>query len=205
MHNHTVFSADSMATPEESVETAIEAGLDGIAFTEHQSFTDPERIKRLREKYKGRMMVFRGAEYAAAEGHLLLFGIKEGDLERFGLHLPVADIVRLVNEHNGVIIVPHPFREWLLFQTWQTWQTGIGTVKGISAIEACNGHTSREDNEKAVRAAGALGLPTTGGSDSHNKDEVGRCYTEFYTEITYGNFIEALKKGSYRGVYGKGY
>ncbi len=199
MHNHTVFSPDSTATPEESVEKAIEAGLDGIAFTEHQSFTDQGRVEMLRRRYRDRIMVFSGAEYTAAEGHVLLFGIKEDDLRQFGLHLPVIEIVRLVNERNGAVVVPHPFREWLLFQA------EIGIIGGISAIEACNGHTSRDDNHRAMSAARALGLPTTGGSDSHSKDEVGRCYTEFDTDVNYANFIETLKKGGYRGVYGKGY
>ena len=38
LHVHSKNSGDNNADPEESIERAIEQGLDGIAFTEHYSF-----------------------------------------------------------------------------------------------------------------------------------------------------------------------
>jgi len=55
-------------------------------------------------------------------------------------------------------------------------------------------------NVRAIEAAGALGLPFTGGSDAHLSEEVGSCYTEFDDVVTSDNFIELLRRGAYRGI-----
>ena len=57
-----------------------------------------------------------------------------------------------------------------------------------------------DDITKAVKAAGEMSLPFTGGSDSHAPHEVGSCYTEFLNKVTYENFIDLLKDGNYQGV-----
>lgn len=197
MHNHSSNSLDSVADAEDSILAAIGAGLDGIVFTEHDSYEASGHVGPLREKYRGRLLIFRGAEYSAEEGHLLLFGIRDDSFRKYGHHAPARDIIRVVTEAGGVVAVPHAFREWLLMKADITelvqW--------GITAIESCNGHTSHGDNDKALRAAVALGLPTTGGSDSHNHIEVGTCYTEFFERVTEENFIEVLRRGRYRGAY----
>lgn len=193
MHNHSVYSGDSIAEPRELIERAIEIGLDGIAFTEHHSFSASETVEGLKEHYRGRILVFRGAEYSAAEGHLLLFGIKDDRFNDFGLFAPVSEIIRFVREEGGVVVVPHPFRSWLQLRA------DMKDYPGVSAIEAFNGHTSPEDNERALNAAGELGLPTTGGSDAHSREEVGSCFTEFFDPVSCDNFIGLLRAGNYRG------
>ena len=51
LHNHTsTLSDDSLITPEELVEGAKDAGLDGVAITEHDYFSDHESLKRLGER-----------------------------------------------------------------------------------------------------------------------------------------------------------
>lgn len=190
LHNHSIYSSDSSADPEESVLRAIELGLDGIAFTEHDSYEASEPIERLKEKYRGKLLIVRGAEYASAEGHILVFGAGHNG---FG-QAPIRDIVRMVNEQGGVVIIPHPFREWSLLRA------DIGGLGGISAIEAYNGHNNQDENARAVSAAQKLRLPTTGGSDSHHIREVGSCYTEFFTKVTHDNFLDVLRSGNYRGV-----
>ncbi|MCL4492084.1 MAG: PHP domain-containing protein [Nitrospirae bacterium] len=194
MHNHSFYSADSSADPEESILRAIEIGLDGIAFTEHDSYAASEPVDGFKEKYKGKIKIFRGAEYNSAEGHVLIFGIRNDGFNRIGPHAPLRDIIRVVNEQDGVVIIPHPFREWSFMRA------DIETIKGISALEAYNGHNNLDENKRAVREARRLGLPTTGGSDSHHIHEVGSCYTEFFTGVTYSNFLGVLRAGCYRGV-----
>lgn len=194
LHNHSVYSDDSTVDPAESIERAIELGLEGIAFTEHNSYEASEPVERLRERCNGRIMVFRGAEYAAAEGHVLIFGIRNDRLFGIGPQGPVQDIIRVVREQRGVVIIPHPYREWSLMRA------DIGSLDGICAIETYNHHNNRAENEKAARAARVLRLPTTGGSDSHIVEEVGGCYTEFFISVSYATFIDALRSGRYRGV-----
>lgn len=194
LHNHTTHSADSSADPEESVVRAIEIGLYGIAFTEHDSYAASEPAEKLKEKYGDRIKIFRGAEYNSAEGHVLIFGIRDDGFNRIGPLAPVRDIIRVVNEQGGVVVIPHPFREWSFMRA------DIETMIGISALEAYNGHNNRDENARAVREARRLGLPTTGGSDSHAVSEIGSCYTEFFSAVDYANFLDALRAGKYRGV-----
>jgi len=193
LHNHSFYSEDSSLNPDEAIERAIELGFDGIAFTEHNSFEASEPVERLREKYEGRFLILRGAEYNAAEGHMLVFGIKKDIFINGGLYAPIVEMVRIVNESGGVVIVPHPFREWSLLNA------DIKKIPGIHAIETYNGHNNEAENEKAVEVASALGLPTTGGSDAHHLHEVGCCYTEFFSRITADNFLDSLRTGNYRG------
>jgi predicted metal-dependent phosphoesterase TrpH len=192
LHVHSKNSGDNSADPEENIERAIERGLDGIAFTEHYSFEASEPAERLKEKYDAAITIFRGVEFSAAEGHCLIFGV---DTDRLSIkHAPVREIVRVVNHHGGVVIPSHPYRGGnsmgdLLFE-----------LPGITAVEGCNGVNMHAMNVRAMDAAGKLNLPYTGGSDAHEPNDVGSCYTEFDDKVTEGNFIEMLKAGRYRGV-----
>jgi len=69
LHVHSYNSGDNDADPEETIDRAIELGLHGIAFTEHYSYSASEPVERLREKYGDAILLFRGVEFSAAEGH----------------------------------------------------------------------------------------------------------------------------------------
>lgn len=193
LHNHA-FTFESASEPEDVIESAIRAGLDGIAFTEHNSYSASGRAEELKEKYSGRIRIFRGAEYDAAEGHVLLFGLTDNSFLDLGMFAPVSELLNMMAPKGAVAIVAHPFRGWAEFKT------DLSRVKGICAIEAFNGHNNDEENEKAHRAAVSLGLPNTGGSDSHGSSDVGRCYTEFFDEVAEDGLVSALRSGRYRGV-----
>jgi predicted metal-dependent phosphoesterase TrpH len=108
LHVHSRNSGDNNADPEEIVSRAIELGLDGIAFTEHYSFEASEPVERLREKYRGAIMIFRGVEFSAAEGHCLVFGV---DTDRKDIRFaPIRDVIRVVTMAGGVVIPTHPYR-----------------------------------------------------------------------------------------------
>ncbi len=195
LHNHTVYSGDSTLEPEEAVRRAIELGLGGIAFTEHNTLLDPSVAARLSEKYKGAAVVISGIEYTSREGHLLVYGYTDTGFGGLGLYAPATDLIRLVVERGGVVIPAHPFRGWSLFKG------DLAALSGIAAIEAYNGHNTEEENEAAVLFAGKRGVPTTGGSDSHDIGDVGRCCTEFFMPIAdEAGFISELKAGRFRGV-----
>ncbi len=192
MHVHTRFSGDNDSDPEETVQKAIERGLDGVVFTEHYSYEASEFAELLREKYADSIRIFRGVEFSAREGHCLVYGV---NTDQFSLKFaPMADLVRVVNEHGGVAIPSHPFRRGC----------GIGElvheVAGIVALEGYNGANIHAMNIKAVDAANGLGLPVTGGSDAHAPKEVGACYTVFEREVTGANFVDMLREGLYTGV-----
>jgi hypothetical protein len=192
LHVHSKYSRDNDADPEETILRAIELGLHGVAFTEHYSFAASEPMEILKDKYRNAIRIFRGVEFSALEGHCLIFGV---DTDKLGIkNAPVRDVVRIVNEAGGALVPSHPYRPG----------TSLGelvlNVRGIAALEGCNGANMHAFNVKAIETARAMDLPYTGGSDAHAPGEVGSCFTEFDEEVTYGNFIGALKAGKYRGV-----
>lgn len=193
LHNHA-FTFESASEPEEVIESAIQAGLDGIAFTEHNSYSATERAERLREKYSGKIRIFRGAEYDAAEGHVLLFGLKDNSFLDIGMFAPIEELLKLMTPKGAVAVVAHPFRGWSAFKG------DLAALRGICALEAFNGNNSDEENQKALDAAAILRLPNTGGSDSHSSADVGRCHTEFFDEVHENGLADALRSGRYRGV-----
>lgn len=191
MHVHTLHSGDSEANPEDMVQAAITRGLHGIAFTEHYSYEASGYATALAEKYSGKIIILRGVEISADEGHLLVYGVNTDNLLPIGA--PSVEIIETVTKRGGVVIPSHPFRRG----------SSIGDMarrlKGLTALEGYNGCNLHSMNEMAVALAANLGLPFTGGSDAHAPSEIGSCYTEFYTEVTQDNFIETLKNGHYRG------
>jgi predicted metal-dependent phosphoesterase TrpH len=171
---------------------AIRNGLHGIAFTEHYSFEASAFAEGLRDKYKQKIMIFRGVEFSSAEGHCLVFGVNTDSMPV--KNVSMEDLIPLVNEKGGVVIPTHPFRG----------SNSIGDrirdLKGLCALEGHNGYAHYYQNAKAVRTAEELNLPYTGGSDAHEPHEVGACYTEFLYDVTYDNFLDLLRGGDYMGV-----
>ncbi len=192
LHVHSKYSTDNDAEPEETILRAIELGLQGIAFTEHYYYGASEPIEPLREKYGDRIMIFRGVEFSAQEGHCLVFGVDTDDLSL--KYAPLRDIISVVTRKGGVVIPSHPYRS----------VNGIGdlvrSADGICALEGYNGCNMHGFNVRAIEAAKALGIPFTGGSDAHSPQEVGACFTEFDDAVTAENFIGLLKAGKYRGI-----
>jgi hypothetical protein len=192
LHIHSKFSGDTNSEPEEIVFHAINKNLYGIAFTEHYSYEISEYAEKLREKYEGRIRIFRGVEFSSLDGHCLVFGV---NTDRLGIkNAPVEEVVQVVNEKGGVVIPTHPFRGN------NSMGEKIKQVKGLCALEGYNGYSHHSQNKKAIKVADELHLPYTGGSDAHEPREAGSCYTEFTSEVTHDNLIEQLKSGDYRGV-----
>jgi predicted metal-dependent phosphoesterase TrpH len=189
LHTHTRHSGDNDAEPSMMAEAAIAKGLHGIAFTEHSSYLASGYADNLRERFGDRLLILRGVEFSALEGHCLVFGVDTDQLSLKGAD--VASLIKKVNEHGGVAIPAHPYRGG----------SGIGrlimSLKGLCAIEGYNGANMHPMNMMAFEGARKLGIPITGGSDAHAPAEVGSCYTEFNCRITQENFLDQLRKGQY--------
>jgi predicted metal-dependent phosphoesterase TrpH len=192
LHVHSKYSGDTDAEPEEMILRAISLGMHGIAFTEHYYYEASEPVERLREKYGETILIVRGVELSAAEGHCLVFGVNTDKLSVS--HAPVDVVVRVVADAGGVVIPSHPFRLG----------NGVGEaifhMQGLCALEGCNGANLHSFNIKAIEAAREMKLPFTGGSDAHAAEEVGSCYTVFSDRVSYDNFFGLLSKGRYHGV-----
>jgi hypothetical protein len=161
-------------------------------FTEHYFYGSSEAIEPLRERYRTAILVLRGVEFSAAEGHCLVFGV---DTDRLcPPYTPAEELVRLVNEAGGAVVPSHPYRGG----------SGLGdrilALRGIAAVEGHNGCNAGGFNRRAIEAARRLGLPLTGGSDAHLPEEVGSCHTVFRERVTADNLVALLRAGAYEAV-----
>jgi predicted metal-dependent phosphoesterase TrpH len=192
LHVHTVLGGDSSIQPEAVVHQARLAGLDGVCITEHHSYDLSRPFERIAGKE--RFPIFRGLEYRAAEGHLLIYGVRAGKGDLLP-GLPMQRIVDWVNRRGGAAVAAHPYQAVMI-------GTALGDrvlrMTGLAAIETLNGSLRPEDNRSAREASGRLGLPGTGGSDAHGIQALGSAYTCFPGPIhSEAQLVRALKGNGY--------
>src|SRR4051812_13329400 len=105
LHPHTwPRSHDSVLNPDDLIVRAKAAGLDAIAFTEHDTLWDMKSVEELRAKHN--FMVLAGVEISTDEAHILVFGI---DKSVFGMHRS-RELANYVEAANGAMVAAHPYR-----------------------------------------------------------------------------------------------
>lgn len=193
LHVHTAISYDAVGSPAEVLEAAKEAGLDGFAVTEHHDYDKSKLILELAPRYG--LVVFAGAEVGTRAGHLLVFSEDIGRWNRFKGYLnDPQEVIDAAHAAGGAVVAAHPYRMAFGFGG-----AAIKALRGLTAIEGCNGANTAEENRKAVALAGEMALPCTGGSDAHHPREIGRCYTVFnHPLMTIPQLVAALQAGECR-------
>ncbi len=89
------------------IRAAIAAGLDAIAFTDHDRLVPAERLAALNARYTP-FRIFGGVEIGTLEEHVLVFGVHDLILEQEGWsYAALHDFVR---EREGFLAIAHPFR-----------------------------------------------------------------------------------------------
>jgi len=197
LHCHSTFSQDNHLEPQDVIRRASQLGLDGVCFTEHHSFESSSLVDKT-DRPKG-FLVFRGVEVSTDAGHLLVYGVKDDSWNRWGRnnYLNLAKVVESVHALGGICVPAHPFRGW------ESLGEKIYSVESLDAIETHNGVNGLLQNGLAIEAALKLGLPSTGGSDCHYLNQVGRAYTEFDNTISsLGDMINEIKAWKCRGRLG---
>ena len=109
LHAHTYpKSDDSFLSPDQLVEEARAAGLEGLCLTEHDAFWGWDETAALARRHN--FLVLPGCEINTDDGHILVFG-----LERyiFGMH-KFDFLHRAAAAAGGVVIAAHPYRRRFL-------------------------------------------------------------------------------------------
>jgi len=195
LHCHSKYSQDNFLEPRELIEQAIKIGLDGVCITEHHSMIPLWPLERI--KIPEGFYVFRGLEISTDLGHLLVYGIKDDSWNPWAsnTYLDVHRVIEDVHRLGAICIPAHPFRGW------DSFGEAIFQIEYIDAIETHNGLDTEDRNQKAIHAAKIRNLPSIGGSDCHNKNQVGRAFTEFKNTVyTMEELIEEIKRGNCRGI-----
>ena len=201
LHNHTSrYSDDSLLSPEQLVEGAKEAGLDGIAITEHDFFWDSKALIQLGKHMD--FLVIPGVEINTEQGHLLVFG-----LERyvFGMHRPEF-VKDMVDRRGGAMLIAHPHRRRFIaeisdpavYEESLKKACGNSIFSMVDGVEVLNGRSSDRQNCFSEEIASRLRLKGIGTSDAHQAHDIGRYATRFEKRITdLEGLIEEVKAGRF--------
>jgi predicted metal-dependent phosphoesterase TrpH len=180
LHVHTCYSTDSSITLKDAVKYAKKCGLDGIAVTDHNTV---EGAKKLKTKD---IIIVPGIEISTLNGHLLGLNVTT----QIPARLPMEESIRLVRDAGGIAVAPHPTAFYK--------SPPSRKVSSYDAVEVMNAssvpfsiltHYSR-------KFARRLGLPETGGSDSHYAPEIGSAYTVVDSGCDVDEIVSAIKKGA---------
>jgi len=183
LHVHSKFSRDGSSLPSVIMRRCKQLGLSGLAITDHNSIDGSFEARSL-AKSEG-LLVISGSEISTSEGHVLAYGVRE----IIPRDLSAAETVDRIRACGGLAAAAHPKR----------FPSGVGlkVAQRVSfdALEVQNGGSSERANRSAQRLAERLARPTTGGSDAHRLDEVGRSYTVLEGVFTEDQALDAIRKG----------
>ena len=166
LHIHSTHSLDSHNTIDTINSRIHELGFQGYALADHDTI---DGLQEAREK-AGDLTFIPALEVSAKGTHILALD----PTELVEPYLSMAETVELIHDQGALAILAHPYglpRSWV----------SIDQVEeaGFDAIEVANSAQIPYDyicglNQKL---ADRLGLPVTGGSDSHIPETIGRSYT----------------------------
>jgi len=196
LHIHTPESkcySDPTTTPDQVVNAALDAGLEAIAITDHNTVHGLDRVRELGQE-KG-LVVFPGIELSARGGHVLALFDRETPTPRLVDFLDyvgvseaakgdgsitisdwIEDVFRKIDERGGIAIAAHIERWPTGFL--QTTENGrvkmrIHSNQYLTALEITQPQNKALWNKGQVR-----GYPKKyaciQGSDAHALDEIGR-------------------------------
>ena len=197
LHIHTIYSPDSVITPQALLKRAQKLGLDIICITDHSVFEDNMELETLKTLSK-KPLIIRGVELATDNGEILIFGLKDDFWKKQMKGMEVlpstTKVIEAVHNFGGVAIWAHPFREFNVMH----YDIEYARFKGINILEGLNGRNSAQENLEAADYAKANNYKIVGGSDAHKASDIGKCLTLFKEKIhTEEEFIHALKRSNY--------
>lgn len=205
LHAHTYpKSDDSFVSADELVDAARQNGMDGICLTEHDDFWPVEAARELSRRHG--ILVLPGSEINTDAGHVLVFGLHR---YKFGMHKP-AFLREEADRHGAALIAAHPYRRRFLADPGQDpavraemMQRALDDemLRLFDAVESHNGRGKESENRFAEDLREELGLPGTGGSDTHYRHQMGTAATLFERRITsLDELVAELKAGRMRAV-----
>ncbi len=183
LHIHSGYSRDASASAVDIVKRCKSAGLDGVAITDHNDIRGSLEAYSIAASHG--VIVVRGLEVSAKEGHVLALGVDE----LIPRGLSIRDTVDKIRDAGGVAVAAHPGR----------FPSGIGIERArrndFDAIEVLNGGSSGRSNARARRVAEHKEMAMTGGSDAHGIEQMGKAWTSFENVSTEEDVVRAIEQG----------
>lgn len=188
LHVHTSASPDGRSSLEEMARSARGAGLDALAVTDHNLCTPlPDRLEGV--------LLIPGCEVSTRVGHITGLFL-ERPLPVWGEIPGPEEAVAAIRACGGLAVLAHPYQrpgaapERLAFP-----------LDGLEAANARACFKVPDANQKAAALARTRGLAAVGGSDAHDRAEVGSAWTALEAEaLTLSALRDALASGRSRAV-----
>lgn len=163
-HTHTIYSPDSLTTPQKLIEACHRKGIDRVVVTDHNTIEGALRAKEIDPE-----LVIVGEEILTTEGELLAAFVKE-EVPK-GLTPQVA--LDRLQEQDAFISVSHPF-DLIRSGHWSK-KALLEILHRVDAIEIFNARCFWPGfNWQAQKLAKEYQICGTQGSDAHGIIELGR-------------------------------
>ena len=197
LHTHTIQrSACSRLDEEDLIRCAIQAGLDGLAITDHGQLVPKKTLERLNERFHP-FRVFTGIEISLIMQYSK-YSRSYQDFVVIGIHKPVMAsdwgydiLLKYVRDNGGYIFWAHPFRYDDEFP--QEIQNNPP-----DAVEVYSSNIWIELAPRIKKIAKEMGCRTIGASDAHFEDAVGDSFIDLENNITSdAELVAELKKGAF--------
>ena len=163
-HCHTIFSRDSLTTPEKLIKVCQRKGIDRVIITDHNTIAGARAAHSLDPD---RVIV--GEEIMTTGGEILAACVRE----EIPPGLTPAETIRRLRDQGAFISVSHPFDRWRN-GSWLE-RDLLEIITQVDAIEVYNSRCMLPGfNRQARRFAEKHALTGTVGSDAHAAFELGQ-------------------------------
>lgn len=183
-HAHTVFSKDSLTTPEQLLRACRQKGIDRIVITDHNTIQGALTAKQLDPD-----RVILGEEIMTQQGELLVAFIQE----EIPPGLPAFEAIQRLRDQDAFISVSHPFDRfrsghWSLSDL-------LSIAPLVDGLETFNARCLRSDfNLQSAKFAEQHQLLGTAGSDAHTTWELGQAVMQMPEFDDRTSFAAALQQ-----------
>jgi predicted metal-dependent phosphoesterase TrpH len=162
-HCHTLYSKDSLTTPETVLAACLRKGIDRLVITDHNTIAGALKARVLAPE-----QVIVGEEIMTTRGEILAAFVKE----EIPAGLDPLEVIERLRLQGAFISVSHPF-DRLRSGAWSLPDL-LDIAPRIDAIETFNARCMLPDaNRQAQAFAQEHALPGTAGSDAHTAFEIG--------------------------------
>ena len=175
LHIHSNHSDGLASVPEIMEYVAHKTDLSVIAITDHNTVEGALYARSLADQYDFEVVV--GTEVSSRDGHILGLFVEED----IAAGMSPADTIAAIEEQGGVAIIAHPFSNKGVFGPLGRTVFAEAVQEGaFHALEVYNSLPFLVwANGVAAKLAGGNGIATTGGSDAHVIEAIGKGYTLF--------------------------
>nr|MDO8114843.1 CehA/McbA family metallohydrolase [Candidatus Sigynarchaeota archaeon] len=143
-HFHTRYS-DGAMTVEEGIAWHIAMGFNAFFVTDHDTLANADDIRRLKEKYKDKILVMQGVEISTKRGDVNVLGLHEWDFDKLkslDADEKVQCIVEEAHKQHAVVSINH--FPWSTGGTKPRWKPGTHLTRekalqlGFDLMEVSN-------------------------------------------------------------------